>query len=130
MSSVVTFVLLPAQKVCPRGVTVVREFDRTAGVYQVGQFGPPAELSDGGCLGSDRLRWAHQGGVVEQRANQAEGSLDADRERRLEAVTAWSWDTRMDKWEDGFRRILDYVEQEGPAYVPRSYIRDGYRLGL
>jgi superfamily II DNA or RNA helicase len=67
--------------------------------------------------------------VVEQRANHAEGALDADRERRLEAVSGWSWDTRLDKWEEGFRRLLDYVERERHARVPQSYTVGGYRLG-
>ena len=67
--------------------------------------------------------------VVQQRLNRTRGTLDADRQHRLQDVTGWTWDTRADKWEEGFSRLLDYVEHHGHARVPFSYTVDGYQLG-
>ena len=41
-----------------------------------------------------------------QRNNYAEGTLDADRQRRLQDLPGWTWDPRADQWEEGFRRLL------------------------
>ncbi|WP_370185145.1 Helicase associated domain protein [Rhodococcus wratislaviensis] len=64
-----------------------------------------------------------------QRTNRTKGALDGDRERRLQELTGWTWDHRADRWEEGFRRLLDYVETHGDARVLQSYVVDGYRLG-
>ena len=64
-----------------------------------------------------------------QRFNYAKGLLDADREDRLKSLPGWAWDTVADRWEEGFRRRLQYVEQHGDACVPRLYVLDGYSLG-
>ncbi|CPR10900.1 helicase-associated [Mycobacterium bohemicum DSM 44277] len=69
------------------------------------------------------------GWVGEQRTNYTEGTLKADRQRRLEDLPGWTWDRQADKWEQGFRRLLEYVERHGRARVPQSYTVDGYRLG-
>ncbi|WP_132471894.1 DEAD/DEAH box helicase [Rhodococcus sp. SMB37] len=70
--------------------------------------------------------------VGTQRTNRAKGTLDPDRERRLQLVTGWTWDTRADQWEEGFNRLLEYVEHHGDARVPARYTtdRDSYRLGV
>jgi hypothetical protein len=44
-------------------------------------------------------------------------------------MRCWTWDSRVDKWEEGFRRLLAYIEQYGDARVPRDYKVDDYRLG-
>jgi hypothetical protein len=67
--------------------------------------------------------------VNTQRNRQADGTLEVDRKRRLEDVLSWTWDVRGAKWEEGFNRLLRYVEQNGNARVPTSYIFDDYRLG-
>ena len=67
--------------------------------------------------------------VTGQRAKHAQGTLDPDRQRRLEDVTGWTWDPVTDQWEEGFRRLQDYVESHGDALVPMSYAVDGYKLG-
>uniref|UniRef100_UPI000A41DF42 helicase associated domain-containing protein n=1 Tax=Rhodococcus opacus TaxID=37919 RepID=UPI000A41DF42 len=36
---------------------------------------------------------------------------------------------RADRWEEGFRRLLAYVEHHGHARVPQSHTVDGYQLG-
>jgi superfamily II DNA or RNA helicase len=69
------------------------------------------------------------GWVQEQRTNYTGGMLEADRQRRLEDLAGWTWDPRASDWEEGFRRLLDYVERHGDARVPASYTINGYRLG-
>jgi superfamily II DNA or RNA helicase len=67
--------------------------------------------------------------VNRQRHNRAKGTLDCDRQRRLEALLGWTWTARADQWEEGFSRLLQYVEHHGDARVPVSYTVDGYPLG-
>jgi Helicase associated domain len=67
--------------------------------------------------------------VEKQRDRHTGGTLDADRERRLQARPGWTWDPRVDLWEEGFTRLLDYVERNGHARVPFSCAVDGYPLG-
>jgi hypothetical protein len=69
------------------------------------------------------------GWVTLQRQTYREGKLEADRQRRLEEVPGWTWDAVADKWEEGFARLVDYVEQNRHARVPKSYTVDGYNLG-
>jgi hypothetical protein len=75
---------------------------------------------DGYPLGS----WAHI-----QRGRDAKGLLDADRQRRLQELPGWTWDPFTDQWNEGFSRLLDYIEQNRVALVPNTYTLDGYRLG-
>ena len=49
--------------------------------------------------------------VNTQRNKHTKGTLDADRQRRLEGLPGWTWDPRADRWEEGFSRLLDYVER-------------------
>jgi hypothetical protein len=67
--------------------------------------------------------------VATQRTKHKRGGLDAERRRRLEKVPGWSWDPFADQWEEGFRRLVDYVSQHGDARVPRSCVLDGFTLG-
>ena len=67
--------------------------------------------------------------VSMQRVSYAKGTLDADRKNRLQELNGWIWDTFAAKWEEGYSRLLDYVESNGHARVPNSYNVDGYPLG-
>ena len=68
--------------------------------------------------------------VAKQRAKHAKGVLDLNRQRRLQDQPGWTWDGRAsDKWEEGYRLLLRYVEQHGDARVVRSYAIDGFQLG-
>ena len=67
--------------------------------------------------------------ITVQRRDYSNGTLDADRRRRLQNLPGWAWDAHADRWEEGFRRLLNYVERHGDARVPVSYTLDGYRLG-
>ena len=58
--------------------------------------------------------------VDHQRRNHTKGTLEADRERRLEDLPGWAWDPFADMWEEGFRQLLGYVESNGDARVPRK----------
>ena len=68
--------------------------------------------------------------VTTQRGRRARGTLGEDRERRLRDLPGWTWDPKADKWEEGFSRLLAYVEQNGHARVPRGYKVDDYPLGV
>jgi superfamily II DNA or RNA helicase len=81
---------------------------------------PLACIVDGYPLG----RW-----VIKQRAKYAQGVLDGDRQYRLQNLPGWTWDTIADKWEEGFRRLVDYVDRSGDARVPLPFVIDGYKLG-
>ena len=56
-------------------------------------------------------------------------SLSEERRQRLQQLPGWTLDTRTDKWEAGFRRLEEYIEEHGHAQVPQSYVDDGYALG-
>lgn len=69
--------------------------------------------------------------VQHQRQFRAKGILSGDREHRLEALPGWSWDTRLDQWEEVFTRLQAYVKRNGDAGVPLTCIdADGYKLGV
>jgi hypothetical protein len=67
--------------------------------------------------------------INSQRTDHANGTLEADREHRLQDLPGWTWDPYADKWEEGFSRLLHYVKRHGDARVPRSYTVEGYPLG-
>ena len=79
--------------------------------------------------------WAHGGpplcsGAAHQRVVYKKGTLEAELAQRLEARPEWTWAPRVDSWEAGFDRLLSYVEREGNARVPRTFIDGrGYSLG-
>ncbi len=68
--------------------------------------------------------------VAKQRIKWRKGSLETDRERKLEGVEGWTWDPLADDWEEAFQLLLDYVELHGDAHVHQHYITEaGFRLG-
>ena len=67
--------------------------------------------------------------VKGQRRAFGKGLIDVDRRHRLKELNGWTWDPNADKWEEGFRRLLDYVERNGDALVPATCTVDGFRLG-
>jgi superfamily II DNA or RNA helicase len=69
--------------------------------------------------------------VTTQRQFFSQGTLDADRQRRLADVPDWMWNGRDAVWEESFRRLVDYVKQNGDSLVQRRYKDpDGYALGM
>jgi len=82
---------------------------------------PQSCVVDGFTLGS----W-----VTQQRIKRIDGSLDSDRERRLEEVPGWSWNPKDDQWNAGFRRLCEYLSGEGNRSIPAKMVMpDGFRLG-
>jgi hypothetical protein len=68
--------------------------------------------------------------VSYQRTLHFDGALDTQLEHRLEELPGWTWDPRADQWENGFSKMLRYVERHGDARVAQSNKDDeGYRLG-
>ncbi len=67
--------------------------------------------------------------VAVHRHFRSKGVLEAARERRLQELPGWTWNRRADWWEEGFSRLLEYVERAGDARVPVSHMADGFRLG-
>ena len=56
--------------------------------------------------------------------------MTPERRARLEALEGWVWDLLEVQWEEGFQALSDYVDREGHARVPQSYVTPGgYRLG-
>ncbi len=76
-------------------------------------------------------RWipTRSAGSTRNAPNTTKATLHADRQHRLQDLPGWTWDPDADQWEEGFSRLLDYVERHGDAHVPAAYTVDGYRLG-
>lgn len=65
--------------------------------------------------------------VIGQRSNR--GNLTSDRVSKLDSL-GFDWDPFKTAWEYGFLHLVNYVEQEGDARVPHSYLAEGnYKLG-
>jgi hypothetical protein len=47
-------------------------------------------------------------------------SLSEERRQRLQRLPGWTLDARADKWDAGFRRLQEYIEEHGHAQVPQS----------
>lgn len=68
--------------------------------------------------------------VNTQKVAYGRGTLPPHREQRLRKLSGWSWSAKESVWEEGFNRLLRYVEVHGYADVPQKYEdADGYQLG-
>jgi superfamily II DNA or RNA helicase len=69
------------------------------------------------------------GGWVQKKRSQLD-QLSLDYRRQLEVLPGWTWDVLSDRWEEGFRHLVQFAEREGHARVETAFIaEDGYRLG-
>lgn len=65
-----------------------------------------------------------------QRGLKIKGHLKPERIAGLEALPQWKWRVLEDKWEMGFRHLIEYVKNEGDAKCSSQYFaEDGYPLG-
>lgn len=68
--------------------------------------------------------------VDRQRQNYAKDILERDRQRRLEDVSGWTWNSIDDQWDEGFEHLLRYVLEHQHARVAFDYnATDQYALG-
>jgi hypothetical protein len=66
--------------------------------------------------------------VTTQRA--LETQMEPDRRRRLETLPGWSWDPKLERWEEGFAKLVQFSKQNGHSKVALGYQSDdGYPLG-
>jgi superfamily II DNA or RNA helicase len=91
-------------------------------VREHGNFVVPKSYSD--AVGFNLGAW-----VNSQRTKFANGTLQEDRQRRLEGLPGWVWAVHEAKWDEGFRRLQEYVDKHGDAAVKTSCVVDRYRLG-
>lgn len=68
--------------------------------------------------------------VRQQRLIHRKGDLDPGRAERLVALPGWIWESRNEKWGEGYQHLTAYIDEHGDARVPVKYVAaDGYRLG-
>ena len=69
------------------------------------------------------------GGWVQSQRSQME-RLTLECKTQLEALPGWTWDALSDRWEDGFRHLVEFSERERHAKVKQGFVAgDGYPLG-
>jgi superfamily II DNA or RNA helicase len=66
----------------------------------------------------------------EQRGAYAKGSMPEDRQKRLEKLRGWEWNSRSAAWDQAYEALGRFIREHGHARVPVSYEQDGLRLGL
>jgi superfamily II DNA or RNA helicase len=65
-----------------------------------------------------------------QRRDYQNGKLSAERRDRLNSVPGWVWSLEANRWDEGYRRVEEYVAAHGTSAVGQSYeTADRFRLG-
>jgi hypothetical protein len=65
-----------------------------------------------------------------QRRLYKRGKLSAERQKALEQLKGWVWDSLEQKWLESFKHLRKYTVSKGHASVPLNYVaKDGYKLG-
>ena len=68
--------------------------------------------------------------LAEQRVLYRQKALIKERQQALENISGWEWEPLEVRWQNGFRRLAEYVRQYGNARVGQDYVcPDGYFLG-
>lgn len=69
-------------------------------------------------------------GVWVKERRRDKNKLSIEQIDRLAAIPGWTWNLFDDKWDIGFRHIMEYAKREGHCRVLVNYRTcDGYRLG-
>jgi len=67
--------------------------------------------------------------VTSRRRDFKLGKLSFEKQKLLEQIHGWVWDTVEDAWQEGLRHLQEYIKQEGTTVLPAKYItEDGYKL--
>lgn len=67
--------------------------------------------------------------VDDQRVRYGMGVLEKDRKARLGVLPGWSWEPTIDRWEEAFRYLEEFVNRHGHARVKGDEVIDGHPLG-
>ena len=68
--------------------------------------------------------------VDTQRQSYRARTLADNRKERLGRLPGWTWRPHSSSWEEGFSRLLRFVEREGHARVPQDYVENGLKLSV
>ena len=69
------------------------------------------------------------GGWVQSQRSQMD-RLTLEYKTQLEVLPGWTWDALSDRWQDGFRHLVEFSERERHAKVKQGFVAgDGYPLG-
>ncbi len=63
------------------------------------------------------------------RSRKKAGSLRPENVKHVEELPGWSWTPKADSWGRAYELLLEYVNENGDALVPQSYVVDGFSLG-
>jgi superfamily II DNA or RNA helicase len=67
--------------------------------------------------------------VQHLRTDYRTGELSAERIVMIEQIPGWTWNTKTDRWEQGYTLLQQYAAREGDAKVPDIHYEDGFPLG-
>ncbi|MCP4605182.1 MAG: hypothetical protein GY847_32475 [Proteobacteria bacterium] len=68
-------------------------------------------------------------GIWIERQRSRKATMPKERREALEKIPGWSWSLTKEKWEKGHNYLLEFVEREKHALVPRNYVEEGFKLG-
>lgn len=68
--------------------------------------------------------------VCGQRAAKLKGTLDGGRERRLEALPGWTWNSKASRWDEFYSLLQRYAAANGNVRVSHDLVVDGRKLGV
>lgn len=87
-----------------------------------GNCSPPKDLRCDGFF--DLKRW-----VTHQRSTKHK--MPEDRIKKMEEIPGWVWSPYKDKWNESFKMLQEYVQENGNCLVPYEYKnKAGYELGV
>lgn len=79
---------------------------------------------EGGYKENALARW-----VGKQRAAYRRGRLDPERRSRLEQLEPWTWEPRVENWDEGFRHLEEFTSGTGSARPGNQLVYSGFKLG-